>query len=137
MSPWLVHSNMGATRRPPLFCWRAGEGQCPRKPIMVDPRCPGFCRREEAMSPGPWSNAVHPCLTMHLMYQKSLFCSTRLSQFVCMFLFHWLQKWLFLQHKTLANFLGLFLIRFAGQNYREISNLHFLSSKRGLCPQMP
>ena len=113
----------------------------------------------------------------------TVFAAQDYRDFFGMFLFHWLQKWLFLQHKTPANFLVLFLIRFAGQNprdffnifdikvrgftthltlneskdgygaqlpaepfktpltagqnSREISNLHFLSSKRGLCPQMP
>ena len=147
MSPWLVHSNYGGdTETPPLLLASRG-GAMPTHPIVVDPGRRCFCRHD-ATSPGPWSNAVHPCLTQYLTHQKSLFlqhktiaiffvcvcsicyknhcfCSTGLSRFFCVFWYHLLQKLLFLQHRTIANFLVLFLIRFAGQNSRGFSNLRF------------
>ena len=64
------------------------------------------------------------------------FCSTRLSHFLYVFV-PLVTKMAVFAAQDSREFLVLFLIRFAGQNYREISNLHFLSSKRGLCPQMP
>ena len=139
MSPWLVHSNYGGDTEtpPPLLASRGGA--MPTQPILVDP---GHVDASVATK-----IQYHPDLGQRLFIhvthctsctQNGCFCSTRLSRiFFCMFWFHVLQKWLILQHRTIANFFVLSLIRFAGQNYREILNLHFLSSKRGLSPQMP
>ena len=119
----------------PPFSWAQEIGAMPTQPICQCMSRPSLllCRREEAMSPGPCSNLVHVmshCCTS-CSKQNYCFCSTRLSRFFCMFVFHWLQTWLFLQHRTLVTFLVLFLIRFAGQKLARIFKFTFFDEQMG------
>ena len=142
MIPLMPHEDTlrRCTLAVPPFSWAQEIGAMPTQPICRCMSRPSLllCRREEAMSPGPCSNLVHPCLTVYHMHQT---------------------KSLFLQHKTIAIvFLHVFvpsvtqIAVFAAHDYREFLHVFdtfcrtklsrnfefvFLSSKRGLSPQMP